>query len=70
MSLIDSRIGRPKLNGKSLAQVSSTMFEKHNRDLVYLKDGVWTVITDKPRTTTSQFFTPHNSWDFLFNLAK
>ena len=46
MSLIDSRIGRPKLNGKSLAQVSSTMFEKHNRDLVYLKDGVWTKVDD------------------------
>jgi len=44
MSLIDSRIGRPKLNGKSLAQVASTMFEKHNRDLVYLKDGVWTKV--------------------------
>ena len=29
-----------------------------------LRDGVWTVITDKVRTTTSQFFTPHNSWGF------
>lgn len=29
-----------------------------------LRDGVWTVITDKPNAVVSQYFTPHNSWGF------
>ena len=46
MSLVDSRIAKPKLKGKSLAQASSAMFEKEDRKLVYLKDGVWTPVED------------------------
>ena len=29
-----------------------------------LRDGIWTIITDKPRTVIAQYFTPHNSWGF------
>lgn len=29
-----------------------------------LRDGKWTVITDKVRTSVAQYFTPHNSWGF------
>ena len=46
MSLIDSRIGKPKIKGQALAQAASTMFEKEKRSLVYLKDGVWTPVED------------------------
>jgi hypothetical protein len=29
-----------------------------------IRDGVWTIVTDKVRTVTAQYFTPHNSWGF------
>ena len=45
-SIIDSRVISDKMNGKPLVQVSSTGYEFENRKMVYLKDGVYTEISD------------------------
>ncbi len=41
-SIVDSRVVSEKMNGKPAVQVASTLFESKKRDMVYLKDGVWT----------------------------
>lgn len=45
-SIVDSRVISEKIHGKASVQVASTLYESNPRNYIYLKDGVYTQMTE------------------------
>jgi hypothetical protein len=53
-AMVDTRIIRMEMFGKSSVQVASTMWEKGNRNMLYMKDGVYEAVTDFNKLTAKE----------------
>lgn len=53
-AMVDTRLIRMEMFGKASVQVASTMWEQGKRNLVYMKDGVYTAVQDYEALTPKE----------------